>query len=541
MAAGPVRSFAVGILACAGMSAASAQTAPGQAVREGMAVTVANRYIITLRGPIAGYTARERATATMERINRALDAMPDAMVTTESAPEGTRVRVGGEHAFLVTAVDIDPQAGETTQLVAQAAVQRLDQAIIERQEQRAPRYLAEALGFAAAATLLYGTLLWAFFRANRWIGRRLSGWAQAHAHQLAFLGLRFIDTGQVLLLARRLLTFMTWAVALLLATGWLSFVLERFPYTRPWGEQLGQRLLGIARDVILAVVSALPGLLIALIIFLAARAFLRAVAGVFDRVERGEREVGWIDADTVRPTRRIFNFVVWVFAVALAYPYLPGAETEAFKGVSVLLGLMVSLGAASVVGQAFNGIILMYARTFRTGDYVRIGEHEGTVEALGTFVTRLRTGLGDELILPNSTVMAASIRNYSRVSLGAGCMLDTAVTIGYSVPWRQVHAMLEQAAMRTEGIAKSPAAFVRQTALSDFYVEYRLIAYTPAEDPALRTEVLSRLHGAIQDVFNEHGVQILSPHYMADPQEPQVVPRERWYSPPARPPGGKAG
>ena len=224
---------------------------------------------------------------------------------------------------------------------------------------------------------------------------------------------------------------------------------------------------------------------------------IRVVAAVFDRVERGEREVGWVDADTARPTRRIFNILVWVFALALAFPHLPGAQTEAFKGVSVIVGLMVSLGAASVVGQAFSGFILMYGRAFRTGDYVRIGEHEGTVETLGTFITRLRTGLGDELILPNSVVMAASIRNYSRAGLGAGCVIDSALTMGYLTPWRQVHAMLEEAARRTEGIAAEPVPSVRQTALSDFYVEYRLVASTPVEDPGAahgRAEPAARQH-----------------------------------------------
>jgi small-conductance mechanosensitive channel len=119
---------------------------------------------------------------------------------------------------------------------------------------------------------------------------------------------------------------------------------------------------------------------------------------------------------------------------------------------------------------------------------------------------------------------------------GAGCVLDANVTIGYSTPWRQVHAMLEEAARRTEALCTTPAPFVRQTALSDYYVEYRLIAYTRLEDPVLRAEALSRLHANIQDVFNEHGVQIMSPHYMADPKEPQVVPKERWHLPPASPP-----
>jgi small-conductance mechanosensitive channel len=194
---------------------------------------------------------------------------------------------------------------------------------------------------------------------------------------------------------------------------------------------------------------------------------------------------------------------------------------------------MVTLGASSVVGQGFSGLILMYTKAFRPGDYVRIGDTEGTVTVLGTFATHIRTGLGEEITLPNSTVMSASIRNYSRVVPGTGYVVHTAVTIGYSTPWRQVHAMLEEAARRTRDITQDPKPIVRQTALSDFYIEYRLAAYTPVETPVQRPEVLSALHANIQDVFNEHGVQIMSPHYMTDPGKPQVVPKEDWHRPPA--------
>jgi small-conductance mechanosensitive channel len=529
----------LGLLALSAAALAAEPPPAPQTAREGMPVMLANRQIIILRGPIAGYTARERAAAATQRIDEALAAEYLPAATTEEAEEGTRVLLGGRHVFLVTRVDIDTQAGETTPIVARAAVKRLEQALAERRQQETPRYLAEAAVFAALATLLYGTLLWAIFRVNRWVGRRLTQSAATHSRKLQLLGLRVIDATQVLRVVRRVFTFAAWAVAVVLASAWLSFVLERFPYTRPWGEQLGHRLLDIAKDTALGIVGALPGLAFAIIIFLIARAIVRTAATVFDRIERGEREVAWIDADTAKPTRRIFNFIIWAFALALAYPHLPGAETEAFKGLSVLVGLMVSLGASSVVGQAFNGFILMYTRVYRSGDYVRIGDNEGTVESLNTFVTRIRTGLGDELTLPNSSVMATSIRNYSRAAPGAACVLDVAVTIGYSAPWRQVHAMLEEAAQRTEGVSPSPPPYVRQTALADFCAEYRLVAQTPVEDPEKRAEVLSRLHGNIQDVFNEHGVQIMSPHYMTDPKEPQLVPKERWYAPPAKTPERK--
>jgi small-conductance mechanosensitive channel len=220
----------------------------------------------------------------------------------------------------------------------------------------------------------------------------------------------------------------------------------------------------------------------------------------------------------------------------MAYPYLPGSGTEAFKGLSVLVGLMISLGASNLVGQAASGLILTYGRVFRKGEYVRVAEHEGTVTEMGMFATRIRTGLGEELTISNSRILDSTTKNYSRAVKGAGYVLDTTVTIGYDTAWRQVHAMLIKAALRTEGVLAEPAPVVFQTALSDWYPEYRLVCQAIPSDPRPRALVLSQLHANIQDVFNEYGVQIMSPQYMDDPAEPKMVPRERWYPAPAQEP-----
>jgi small-conductance mechanosensitive channel len=501
------------------------------AQRQRAPLIIANRTIIELRGPIAGYSAEERAKNAIERIEAALDADPKAEVSHGETEEGTRVRVGGRHAFIVTRVDIEPQAGETTQIVAREVIRRLERAIAERREQSSLRYMATAAGFAAAATLLYGVILWLLSRLSRWAGLRVAVAAEERARKLNLDGVNR--------LASRAVTVLAWLLVIALTTAWLAFVLERFPYTRAWGERLTFNLLDVAKQVLMAIVGAAPGLVVVAIIFVVTKAAIGLGRAFFDRVEGGQIQVKWLSEDTVGPTRRIFAFAAWLFALAMAYPYLPGASTEAFKGLSVLVGLMVSLGGASVIGQAFSGLILMYSRTFRRGDYVRIGDNEGTVTELNMFTTHLRTGMGEEITLSNSTVMAATTRNYSRAVPGTGFVVDTVVTIGYATPWRQVEAMLLEATRRTDDIAHKPAPFVRQTALSDYYVEYRLVAYTPLERPVQRAEVLHRLHANIQDVFNEYGVQIMSPHYVLDPKAPQVVPKDQWFAPPAQAPKEK--
>ena len=196
---------------------------------------------------------------------------------------------------------------------------------------------------------------------------------------------------------------------------WLSFVLQRFPFTRPWGEGLDAYLLDLAAGILTAMVSALPGILVALVIFLLAKGSIALLAALLQRLA-APGTISWLTRETLLPTSRLISLAIWLFALAMAYPYLPGAQTEAFKGLSVIVGLMISLGASNVVGQAAAGLILTYSHTLRVGEFVRIGEHEGTVIALGMFTTRIQTGAGETLTLPNTLITGSVTKNYSRTS-----------------------------------------------------------------------------------------------------------------------------
>jgi small-conductance mechanosensitive channel len=530
----PLIGLGLWAIACAAVAAEQIDTAA--AARDSAPVVIANRTVIVVRGPIAGYSAAERAVASRGRIIAALEANPSPAVKVEDIEEGTQVLLGSQRAFLVTRIDIDPVAGETTQLVAREAAKRLERAIGEYRAQHTPRYLLVQTGWALLALVIYSGLLWLLMVIDRRAGRLVAGAAAARAERLHVKGVRLFDPDQISQFARRLFTVLAYVLAFVATYGWITFTLMLFPYTRPSGEQMEGQLFGLVGDIALSIANAIPGLLLVIVILLIARLIIRLASFFFDRVARGRISMGGLDADTVVPTRRIFQFVVWAFAAALAYPYLPGSDTEAFKGVSVLFGLAVSIGASSLVGQAVSGLILTYTRAFRPGEYVRIGDTEGTVVGMGAFATRVRTGLGEEVLVPNNLGLQNSTKNFSRSTPGPGFMVSSGVTIGYSTPWRQVHAMLEEAARRTAGIDRDPAPYVRQTALADFYVEYRLIAHSPIDDSTERIDMLSSLHANIQDVFNEHGVQIMSPHYMTDPAESQVVTKERWYTPPAKPP-----
>ncbi len=493
-------------------------------------LVVFNRTITTFRTTFLGITAEQRARRTELIVRELLRDHAAGNVAVVAAPHGQQVMIDGTLAFVLTDQDADALRGETAQQAAQQAAQVLQRVIAESREGRSTEHLARAAGLATAATLAALALVWLATRLRTRVRHRLEALAQAHSARVHAL-----HREQVLGLARWLATAVFWGITLLVVYEWAGFALSQFPFTRPWGERLNEYLLTVLAGLATGILRAAPDLFVAAVIFALARIAVGIARTFFDHVEQGRGVYGWLDAETVGPTRRIATVVIWLFALVMAYPYLPGAHTEAFKGVSVLLGLMISLGASSLVGQAASGLILIYTRTIRSGEYVRIGEHEGTVVDLGMFATRIRTGLGEELTLPNSLIMGTVTRNYSRaVQGGRGYVVDTVVTIGYDAPWRQVHAMLVEAAGRTEGILTDPKPRVFQTALSDFYVEYRLVAQAIPSEPRPRAEVLATLHANIQDVFNEYGVQIMSPHYRGDPATPKLVPPDGWSPPPAK-------
>jgi small-conductance mechanosensitive channel len=173
-----------------------------------------------------------------------------------------------------------------------------------------------------------------------------------------------------------------------------------------------------------------------------------------------------------------------------------------------------------------SGFLLTFTRAIKPGDYIRVGETEGTVTMVGLLSSKVRTIKGEEVILPNAVAIGGTIVNYSRYASRGELLLYSSVTIGYDTPWRQVEALLRSAAERTPGLAKTPPSFVLQRGLSDFYIEYQINA--ALEQPETRDAVLSALHANIQDAFNEVGVQIMSPHYLGDPSAPKLVPPGQW-------------
>jgi small-conductance mechanosensitive channel len=539
---------ALALLASTLVPAAPTQGAPNQAAGPAEApavpaevksppadVQIANRRIVTLRADVLGAPPADRAVAVEERVAAVVEQGGPLEVGTRPIQDGIAVLVDGHVVFRVFDADVDAEVEEQAATVATRAADRLRQALGEIRESRDSRQMLTAAGYSLLATLLMLGLLWAVLRAYRWAAHRVASLMERRSaglvktlghHAVGQLGLE-----RLALVPLKLLAVL---VGVIVVYEWLGHVLAQFPYTRPWGEALLSRLMNQLGEFLLAAMRALPGLLFVLLIFLVARFVTRLLRVFFAGIEAGRIELPWVDEATARPTGRLLSAFVWLLALVAAYPYFPGSGSEAFKGIGVFVGLMLSIGSSGVVNQVVSGLMLMYTRSYRPGEFVQVGDTEGVVREIGFLTTRIETLRQEQVTIPNAVIVGNVTRNLSRLAAQNGLRVPTIVTIGYDTPWRQVHALLAQAAGRTNAILRDPPPRILQTALLDYAVEYTMLV--GVADPTRRLAALDELHAHIQDVFNEHGVQIMSPRYEADPTQPKVVPPAEWYKAPAVPP-----
>ena len=520
-AQGPPDSLAGPIVAAA--KTATTSDAPARLI-------YANRAITELRATILARPPSVRTREAGERLTRLLDRVPTDRVNTKRYGDAIVISLGAEPVLVIFQADVDALTSENLDSKAAAAAADLQRALDEAVELRAPRQLTRAIAISFAATVAYLLLLWLLMRADRRIAAHLGGSAERMLRRLP-VGDLIVRTANARAIVRRLVAFGAMVLGLLLTYAWLAFVLKRFPYTRPWGESLRYYLVAMLAAGGRAFIDNLPNLGTILAIVIITRLLVRLSGLAFNAVERGGLTLPGIYPETAQPTRRIVSAMLWVFALTVAYNYIPGSSSDAFKGVSVFVGLVISLGSTGIMNHIMSGLMITYSRALRCNDFVRIGEVEGTVTQLGALSTKIRTPRNEEITIPNAVVVSSATTNYSRHAETDGLMMPTSVTIGYDVPWRQVEALLLLAASRTPGLKPEPKPVVLQSALDDFYVRYTLLVCLA--QPNRRYPTLGALHASIQDAFNEYGVQIMSPNYEADPGAPKVVPPSRWYSAPA--------
>ncbi len=434
--------------------------------------------------------------------------------------------MNGKPVLLLSQADLDEGDDLTLDQAAQRVLARMEAQRTSLQEQFNNRYLFISAGKALAGALLLALFYYGAFRAWRRVRRFFLLRILEKRSAIPQHWRRYLGNIEV-----RLYAVLVILLGMLACYLWLSWAFSLFPWTRVWSESLGDWSLGVIRHLFLSIVASLPGLMIVVLIFLLTWLIIRLVKVVLDQVAAGRIQIPGIHPETVSATRRLISVVIWLFALSAAYPFLPGANSLAFKGISVFFGLMLTLGSTGVMTHAMSGLVLIYSRALRKGDWIRLADNEGQVSEIGVLATKILTRENYIVTVPNAVVVSGKIINLSAESADGGVNLTTSVTIGYDTPWRQVHALLELAARRTPGIDQQIAPVVRKLGLLDWYTSYelqvRLLPTTKLPDGR------NALHSSIIDVFNEFGVQIMSPNFVMQPKAAVVVPQEAWYAAPA--------
>jgi len=362
-------------------------------------------------------------------------------------------------------------------------------------------------------------LVWVVFAAAvlalRALYRRGPVWAKRWSHHgrvpVHLRSLNLIGARQLAGMLIALLRLVVFALLLLLFSFAAGFTFSRFPATERYTGSIIRFFLTPLAALWRSFVAYLPNLGFLIVLFLVAWYVIKLPRLLSSGVQRGAIALPGFYAEWARPTSQIGIALVVAFVLVVAFPYLPGGESPALKGVSIFIGVILSLGSGSAMGNMIAGVILTYMRAFQPGDRVKIAETMGDIVEKTLLVTRIRTIKNAEIIIPNAMVLASHIVNYSASRYEHPLILNTSVTIGYDAPWRKVHELLIAAALATDGVLPEPAPFVFQTSLNDFHVSYEINAYTHRPNDMIR--IYSDLHRSIQDQFNQAGVEIMSPAY----------------------------
>ncbi|MEP0712748.1 MAG: mechanosensitive ion channel family protein [Algoriphagus sp.] len=293
----------------------------------------------------------------------------------------------------------------------------------------------------------------------------------------------------------------------------LPIIFSIFPATKGLATTLLTYITSPVKAIVSAFIGYLPELFMILVVMFITFYIVKGINFISGEVQRGNLSIPGFYPEWAKPTFNLFKIIIIAFSFIVIFPYLPGSDSPAFQGVSVFLGLLISLGSSSAIANIIAGLVIIYMRAFKIGDRVKIGDTVGDVIEKTMLVTRLRTIKNEEVTIPNAFILAGKTINYTLEANSPALILHTTITIGYDVPWRQVHELLIGAALATDKILQEPAPFVLQTSLDDFYVSYQINAYTAT--PSKAAVIYSDLHAIIQDAFNEAGVEIMSPHYRA--------------------------
>lgn len=391
---------------------------------------------------------------------------------------------------------------------------KIKDAILEANAEHSLIKVLQRIGLVLLVLVFLWLIIWLIKRGNEFLLRYLNKVEDTWVKKASYKDYSFLTKEMVMRINLFALKVFRWILYVLVSYLAIDVIFGIFPLSRHWSHALFQIIWSPFKGVLVSVWEYLPNLATILVIYFVMKYFIRFIKFLFSEIETEKLKISGFYNDWAMPTFSIIKILLYAFMLVLIFPYLPGSDSDVFKGVSIFIGVLFSLGSSSAVGNMIAGLMITYMRPFKIGDRIVIAGVKGDVIEKTLLVTRLKTPKNEIITIPNSSVLSGNTVNYTSETNGTGLIIHTTVTIGYDVPWKKVHQALIDAALKTEMILQEPKPFVIQTSLDDFYVSYQINAYT--KEASKQARLYSYLHQNIQDVCNERGIEILSPHYRAE-------------------------
>ena len=368
-----------------------------------------------------------------------------------------------------------------------------------------------------AQFFLYRLTCWGFAR----IETKIRTLKDTKLKAIKIQSYEILDTEQQVSLLVVASKVVKWLVVLMQLLISLPIIFGIFPSTKGFALQLLDYFLVPIKKIVFGVIGYIPNLISIIVIWYATKSLVKLARYVAGEIEKGELKIKNFFPEWAMPTFHIVRILLYTFMIAMIYNYLPGSDSGVFQGISVFIGLIISLGSSTLIANLMAGLVITFMRPFRLGDRIKLNDTVGDIIEKTPLVTRVKTPKNEIVTVPNSFVMSSMTTNYSSSAQEYGLIIHTDVTFGYEVPWQQVHQLMIQAALTTPHIEAEPRPFVLQTKLDDWYVVYQINAYT--RHPELMAGIYSQLHANIQDIFHEAGIEVMSPHFMGVRQNDQVI------------------
>jgi small-conductance mechanosensitive channel len=505
--------IAAGCLAVLAASTFAQTPEARQATTAGAPVTLESHPLFVVQTSLGPFSASERAAATSARLLAVAKDLSVPLDAITAAPSDTSTDIIARDRVLLTVTDADAQAAKTTRAqLASSYIETIRSAVAQRRAEYSYRSLGIGALYGLLATFLLVFLLWSLGRIFPAVYRKLEASRGTVIRTIRLQQVELISADRMTSILIRCLRIIRALVVAMVLYTYIPLVLSFFPWTREYAPTLLGYIVSPVRSAGAAFASYLPSLIVVIVASIAAYFCTRISHFFFDHLAKGSITLAGFYPEWAVPTHKIVRFLILAFTAVVIFPYLPGSDSPAFRGISIFLGVLFSLGSTSAVANIVAGTILTYTRAFQVGDRVKIADTIGDVTDKTLLATRVQTIKNEVVTVPNALVLGSHITNFS-LSAGNGhaLILHTTVTIGYDAPWRTIHGLLIAAALRTAGLLKDPRPFVLQTGLDDFYVHYEINGYT--NEPARMAVIYAELSQNIQDCFNEAGVEIMSPHF----------------------------